>query len=94
MKNDLSLSTMLGGVSTFFKRYHVTMFVILVLGSLIAVAFVLNGIIQHSPDEAAATSSAQIFNQETIDKLESLRTAEEQPSNPPVPLGNRNPFVE
>lgn len=94
MKNDLSLSALSQGISTFFKRYHVTMFVILVLGSLIAVALILNGIVQHSPDESAATPSTAIFNQQTIDKLESLRTVEEQPSNPPVPLGNRNPFVE
>lgn len=79
----------------FLHRYHTILFAVFVLGGLIAMVLMLNNIIVSSGESAAPLSTAPAggFDQQTIDKLNSLRAS----GQPPTPLdlsGRSNPFVE
>lgn len=95
MKSSLSLSSIGLKLKSFFERYHLTLFIVLAFGSLIAVTLSLSASAGQAAAETVTTPNAtKIFDQKVIDQLETLKTVEEQPANPDVPLGKRNPFVE
>ena len=78
----------------FLHRYHVILFVVIVLGSLaVATFFLYRTIIESSDTSNAAITSG--FDQETIKKIEQLKSIDEQEaSSATAPKSSRNPFVE
>lgn len=82
-------------ISKFFHRFHTILFAIFVLGGLIIMVLTLNGIIASSSASSASSvpTPSSAFDQQTIDKLNKLRTSDQQPA--PLDLSGRsNPFVE
>jgi hypothetical protein len=75
-------------------RFHVIFFVVIVFGSLsVATLFLYATIVKSS--EITATATTTSFDKETIDKVNELKTAEEQNTKPKdPPMSNRNPFYE
>lgn len=94
MKSDISLTQISSAISTFFKRYHITLFIVLALGGVIAATLTISSIAQTSGASGATSSPQAVFNQQTIDRLDSLKTVDEQSPNPDVPMGKRDPFFE
>ncbi len=96
MKNSISLDQLLASFYKFIHRYHVVVFVILVIGGMIIVMFMLNNTIQSSTDaDLIDVGQPQAkFDQETIKQLESLKMDSDNTDDLRFPSGRINPFVE
>lgn len=79
-------------VVTFLHRFHLVLFVIVILGGLAVVIFLLNNIVVMSGESNGYTSDTNTaaFDQTTIKKIEDL---ENRNQSPPT-SGRTNPFVE
>lgn len=81
-------------LTKFLYRYHLVLFVILVIGSMAAVIYQINQSLNNSTDTSDNSSSiATSFDQKTIDRVNALR-----PTNNLEPLklpnSRSNPFME
>lgn len=99
MKNinlTLSLDTIKTGLFSFLHRFHVVIFVILVLGGVAASVFTLNLIIIRSGDTSDAPSgtSGATFDQDTIKRIDELKTRNQSTDALDLSKGRTNPFVE
>ncbi len=76
--------------SHFLYRYHIVLFVLIVIGSLAIATFLLNSAMSPAPISSPETSKTSSFDTKTMDKIDALRTT----STPLVlPTGKRtNPF--
>ncbi len=81
---------------TFLHRYHVILFVVVVLGGLAIGVFVLNTIVIRSSDTSDSTSGQTNadFDQATIKRIEELKTRDQAGSGLDLSKGRTNPFVE
>lgn len=93
MNQSISFNGLGKGVSNFFHRYHVVIFIVLALGGLIVATLMLNATVGRSVAQPV-TATGITFDKTTINKLDKLKTADEQTSGGAAPLGRRNPFVE
>lgn len=96
MKNSASTDQILRKLYKFTHRYHLVIFVVLVIGGMIIVMFMLNNTIQSSTDtnHIDETPVQTGFDQETIEKLESLKMNSGASEPLKFPSGRINPFVE
>lgn len=97
MKNvNLSLDTIKQNIFSFLHRFHVVIFVIVVLGSVATGIFVLNTIIIRSSDttDAPTGSNSATFDQATIKRIDELKTRDQSGGGLNLPPGRTNPFVE
>jgi hypothetical protein len=80
----------------FMHRFHVVIFVIVVLGGVAASVLILNGIVVKSNDPNGATSSTNNadFNQDTIKRIDELKTRDQSGDTLDLSKGRTNPFVE
>lgn len=80
----------------FMHRFHVVVFVIVVLGGVAASVFILNGIVLKSNDPTGISTpdNNANFNQDTIKRIEELKTRDQSGSNLDLSSGRTNPFVE
>lgn len=84
-------------MSHILHRYHVIIFALFVLGGLVGVVLVLNGVIAKSSNTTPAsvsTSPMTSFDQATITRLNQLRTRDQAPIPLDLSKGRTNPFVE
>lgn len=99
MKNNINLRLSSVAIKQWFvnflHRFHVMLFVVIVLGGLIAVTLMLNNIIVRSADTSTQTngSGAASFDDATIKRIENLKTSG-QGSDFTLPPGRTSPFVE
>ena len=99
MKNvslNLSFSAIKHSFFALLHRFHVVIFVIIVMGGLAASVFVLNTIIIQSGDTSAADSSdaSATFDKATIKRINDLKTPDQTGANLDLSKGRTNPFVE
>ena len=99
MKNiniTLSLDSIKENFFSFLHRFHLVIFVIVVLGGVAAGIFVLNTIIIRSSDttDAPAGSSNAVFDEATIKRIDELKTRDQGGGELALPPGRTNPFVE
>ena len=78
--------------SRFLHRFHVIMFVVLVVGGLSLVTLFLNQAITK-PASDLTTPGNQSFDEATMKKINNLRTTNDQ-ANLTLPAGRSNPFVK
>jgi hypothetical protein len=81
----------------FVHRFHVIIFVTLVIGGLAAVVLLFNNIIIRSsePGDYVPTSSApSSFDQSTIDRIDQLKSRTDSDTPLDLSKGRINPFVE
>jgi len=92
MKSDLSLQQITRNAAHFLHRYHVLIFTFFVLGGLSAATFML----YRAATEAQSTNSTppSSFDQKTIDRISTLRSASDTPASINLPAGRTNPFQE
>jgi hypothetical protein len=80
----------------FLRRYHLMIFVVLVLGSLVLVVYLLNNIIVSSGESNGYVSAGSnaTFDKDTIDRIDRLQSSSESSSDLNLSQGRTNPFVE
>lgn len=78
------------------QRFHVTTFVIVVLGGLAVVVLLLNDTIITSsePNDYTPKTTITTFDQNTIKRIEELKTRDQNPDISTPPGVRTNPFVE
>lgn len=93
---ELSSANISKALTHFLHRFHIIIFVLVVLGSLVAVVFLLNNIIIKSSDSSNYTSPGAdtSFDQDTINRLSQLRTRDQTPAPLDLSKGRTNPFIE
>ncbi|HET8884054.1 MAG TPA: hypothetical protein VFM68_01130 [Candidatus Saccharimonadales bacterium] len=93
---EISLITIKKTVVNFLRRYHVVLFSVIVLGGLVVAVFVLNTIITSSAenDNYIPTENSVSFDQETIERVNQLKSRDEAQQELDLSQGRINPFVE
>jgi hypothetical protein len=79
-----------------FKRFHLTIFFIFVIGCLAGAVLLVNDILTKDPDDPsyASSISAGKIDQATLQHIQSLHTSEAPGATPELPAGRVNPFNE
>jgi hypothetical protein len=79
-----------------FRKYSVTIFLVVLVGGLVTAVLMLNTILQQSSNPDGYTSSLDntTFDQVTIDKVNKLHTSAEATGASTLPGGRINPFAE
>jgi hypothetical protein len=94
---DISLTTIKKGLITLLHRFHVIIFVLLVMGGLAVVVLILNNLIISSSepgDYVPPNSITSTFDQATIDRIDQLKTRNESTDPLDLSKGRTNPFIE
>jgi len=95
---DINLSSITKPISAFFKRFHVVIFAVTVFGGLAIAILTLSSTLQKASDTSDLGASAPglntQFDQETIDKINSLHAANDNAGNIDLPAGRINPLAE
>jgi len=93
---NFSLKTIKKSLYIFLHRFHVVLFVIVILGGLVIAIFLLNETVVtsgESGDYTPATNSTS-FDQATIKRIEELKTSNQGGGNLDLSGRRINPFVE
>ncbi len=93
MQTDLNPKELLVAVSHFLHRYHVLIFVLVVLGGLSGATFLLYQTV-ISAQTSEETPASTTFDKQTIKKLNDLNDATTVDPTPVSPEGRTNPFKE
>lgn len=95
MNVNFSLESIKKQTTRFLHRFHIVLFVVIVLGGVAMVIFMLNGIIIRSSesDGYVPNTSTANFDQTTIKRIDELKTRDQNNPNA-LPSGRTNPFIE
>jgi hypothetical protein len=95
---NIDINSFFKPLLSFIRRFHITLFVVIVTGSLAGAILVLNSIQLEAstpPTDYTPQITNTTFDQETIDRIKQLSTAEEYNAAFSLPQGVRtNPFIE
>ena len=93
---DISLNSLKKPISHFLNRYHVVIFVVTILGGLGAAIFLLYGTVALSSESNGYVSSAgsTTFDKQTIDRVNQLKSRDQNKTSIDFGKGRTNPFVE
>lgn len=83
-------------ISKLFKRFHLMIFFVFIVGCLAVAVVMINKILTESSDTTGYTSSinAGSIDESTLNRIQSLHTSDQQIPTPQVPEGRINPFAE
>ena len=94
---ELSSASLKASLAKIFRRYHLLIFTVAVLGGLIVCMLFINNIIVQSGDTSThqPTAPSAGFDKETMERIKALRSADEgRPDDLDLSKGRTNPFVE
>jgi len=96
IKPNLSIRSIKQLFTQLLRRFHIVIFVIVVFGGLAVVILILNSIINKSSNSAGYTSQTNnaTFDQNTIQRIEQLKTTDQNNGDLDLSHGRSNPFVE
>lgn len=92
-----SIGNSIGSFIHSLRRFHLTLFIVTIVGGLIVAILILNTILNQSSGDNGNTpgvGGAASFDQATIDRLNKLKTSTESSGNQALPSGRINPFSE
>jgi len=90
-----SQNSLLKPFGTFFRRFHLLLFFILIVGCLSAAVLLINQTLTESTDETYTSSiNAGTIDQATLERIQSLHTSSQPSPAPALPAGRVNPFAE
>lgn len=92
MKLDMNPTQLTRSFSRFFHRFHVLIFVVFVIGGLSTATFLLSQALTAPSSADTTNTSPAGFDKTTIEKINSLRSASDQPAPLTMPAGRTNPF--
>lgn len=95
MKN-ITASQIFKPLGNIIRRFHITLFIIMLTGGLMLAVFTLMNVIQESSDTSNFTpgTASGSFDQATIDRMNALQTSDQNAGNAVLPAGRINPFSE
>lgn len=95
MNLDISLKV-LKPLGRAFRRYHLTLFIVLIAAGLVASVYFLTTILNDASvdDTYRSPISAGTLDQATLDRINALHTSDDALPTPVPPSGRTNPFVE
>lgn len=88
---SLNMSQLARAITTFLHRFHVTLFVVFVIGGLSLVTLFLNQAITKQADDISTSTQEPPFDQSTMDKISNLHTTSDR-SELQFPSGRVDPF--
>lgn len=94
---EISSNSLKATLAKFFRRYHLLIFTLSVLGGLIVCMLLINNIIIKSGDTTghAPTAPSAAFDEETMARIKALRSpTDTKPDDLDLSKGRTNPFVE
>lgn len=95
MKNNVSIESLIAPLKAMLSKTHVTIFFVVIVAGLAYAVFILNqSLILSSGSETPSAAANTNFDEETIRRIEQLRTNTDEPANTSLPNGRINPFVE
>jgi len=99
MNKSPDISTSLKPVGRFFQRFHLTIFIVVIVGGLAYAVVSLYTVLSDAstiPEQptSTVTTTRPTYDQTTIDHLNQLYTAENAPGSIDLPAGRINPFSE
>ena len=89
-----SKNTLLRPLGAFFRRFHMIIFFIIVVGCLAAAVLLINDTLTGSSDEYTSGISAGSIDKATLERLQSLHPSSQPGPAPTLPAGRTNPFAE
>jgi len=95
MKNK-NISAIFAPIANAFRRYNLTIFIVVLVGGLVTAVLMLNATLQESSNTSNDPSSLDIttFDQTTINRVKQLHTSDDKTSTFTLPPGRINPFSE
>lgn len=95
MKNT-DTTTLLTPIVRIFERYHLTIFIVVLVGGLMTAVIMLSGILSQASDTSTITPTTgnTTFDQATIDRLNRLHTRDDTSAGFVLPAGRTSPFYE
>lgn len=95
MKNT-DAGTLFVSIVKGFRRYNLTIFIVVLASGLSTAVLMLNASLQKSSDTTGYSSTLDItsFDQTTIDRIKQLHTSDETINGSSLPSGRINPFAE
>lgn len=93
---DTNKTSPLIAIAQALGRYHLTLFIVVLVSGLSTAVLMLGDILKQSSETTGQTSSLDItsFDQATIDRLSRLKPSSEGLTNYSLPGGRVNPFAE
>lgn len=87
--------TFLKPLGVFFRRFHLLIFFVLIVGCLsVAVIMINQTLTVSSPDTYTSSIGAGSIDQATLERLQSLHPSSQPSPAPTLPSGRVNPFAE
>lgn len=87
-------SALLRPIGAFFRRFHLLMFFILIVGCLAVAVTLINKALTEPLDSSYTSSiNAGSIDESTLKRIQALH-ASSQPTTPTLPTGRINPFAE
>jgi hypothetical protein len=81
--------------STFFRRFHLLIFFVLLVGCLAAAIILINKTLTDTPNDAYTSSiNAGTIDETTLKRVQALHSSESPSPAPELPQGRVNPFAE
>ncbi|OJU87392.1 hypothetical protein BGO17_00065 [Candidatus Saccharibacteria bacterium 49-20] len=88
-------SSLLKPLGNFFRRFHLIIFFVLVVGCMAAAVLLINRTLaESSSQDYNSTINAGSIDQATLERVQSLHPSSEPAATPALPAGRVNPFAE
>jgi hypothetical protein len=96
MDVNISLASIQKSVVNFLHRFHVMVFAFTILVGLIFIVYLLYNVILDSTktDGLTAETTSTTFDQDTIKRINELKSRDQSDDNLDFSQGRSNPFVE
>lgn len=95
MKNSPSVGQLGEVISHFFRRYHMSIFLLTVVIGVSAAVLLLNGLLSKSNEmDPTVTTQSSSFDKKTIERIDNFSPAGAGKDDFSLPSGRTNPFVE
>lgn len=78
----------------FIKRHHIIIFTLTVVTGVSVAVLLLNNLLVLSNTPGSTPSNGFVFDQETINQIETFNSPSEEDGELSLPDGRYNPFVE
>ncbi len=88
-------SSFLKPVKAFFRRFHLLIFFVFIVGCMAASVMLINqALAESSSQDYSSTINAGSIDQATLERVQALHPSSEPAAPPSLPSGRVNPFAE
>jgi len=88
-------SALLRPLGIFFRRFHLLIFFVFIVGCLAASVLLLNKTLNEaSAEESTSTINSGTIDQATLERIQTLQPSTQSTPPPALPEGRTNPFAE